>query len=71
MGHKAQWGLSVPSPPETKPATPLGGSDSAEDSSDCVLCMCVCASVLQAAGPPRGPGAAEAEGLPALASPPG
>lgn len=71
VGHKARWGLSVPSPPsETKPAAPLA-AEPAEDNSDCILCMCVCVSVLQAAGPPRGPGAAGAEGLPALASPPG
>lgn len=36
-----------------------------------VLCTCVCVSVAQAAGPPRGTGAAGAEGLSALVSPPG
>lgn len=58
-------------PPETKPAAPVVAPTPREDDSDCVLSICVCVSVLQAAGPPRCPGAAGAEGLPALASPPG
>lgn len=70
VGHKAQCGLSVPSPLKQSP--PLHWAAlTLQRTTVTVLCMCVCASVLQAAGPPRGPGAAGAEGLPTLASPPG